>query len=319
MCIGSLLAAWAGRASSTDHARLNAAGDEFFDGFGGIVLVFSALGLISVTALNMYGGSLTLISALDSLQEGAADPGGPAVDDRRSPPRSRWSSRLLIGDELPGQLQNFLLLVLYFFIPWTAVNLVDYFIVRRGHYAIAEIFKPDGIYGRWGWRGHRLLPGRLRGDGAVLLHRALLRAGSPRRSHGADFSLFIGLPVAGEPLLVALPIDRRRGRGRLAEEQADILEREAFRSVLERYRSTYSTLNANDAKAVWPGVDAEDAVKGLQSTAVTGPAVHGAARLRTQRQSRQRHLRRACGVGAQGRLPERTAMPSPSVELQPAA
>ena len=49
--------------------------------------------------------------------------------------------------------ENFLLLVLYFFIPWTAVNLVDYFIVRHGHYAIGEIFNPHGIYGRWGWRG----------------------------------------------------------------------------------------------------------------------------------------------------------------------
>ena len=33
------------------------------------------------------------------------------------------------------------------------MNLVDYYIVRQGHYAIAEIFNPHGIYGRWGWRG----------------------------------------------------------------------------------------------------------------------------------------------------------------------
>ena len=57
------------------------------------------------------------------------------------------------NDSFQANFSNFLLLVLYFFIPWTAVNLVDFFIVRRGHYAIAEIFKPDGIYGRWGWRG----------------------------------------------------------------------------------------------------------------------------------------------------------------------
>ena len=43
--------------------------------------------------------------------------------------------------------------MLYLFIPWTAVNLVDYYVVRRGHYAIAEIFNPNGMYGRWGWRG----------------------------------------------------------------------------------------------------------------------------------------------------------------------
>ena len=34
-----------------------------------------------------------------------------------------------------------------------AINLVDFFIVRRGHYSIREIFNPDGIYGRWSWRG----------------------------------------------------------------------------------------------------------------------------------------------------------------------
>lgn len=31
---------------------------------------------------------------------------------------------------------------------------VDYFLVRKGVYVIGEIFKKDGIYGRWGWRGN---------------------------------------------------------------------------------------------------------------------------------------------------------------------
>ena len=38
---------------------IDSAANGIFDGFGTIVLVFSALGLISVTALNLYGGSLT--------------------------------------------------------------------------------------------------------------------------------------------------------------------------------------------------------------------------------------------------------------------
>nr|WP_313063656.1 cytosine permease [Paraburkholderia sp. LEh10] len=43
--------------------------------------------------------------------------------------------------------------VLYFLVPWTAVNLVDYFFVRKGRYAIPHFFTPDGIYGRWQARG----------------------------------------------------------------------------------------------------------------------------------------------------------------------
>jgi purine-cytosine permease-like protein len=43
--------------------------------------------------------------------------------------------------------------MLYLLAPWTAVNLMDYFFVRRGHYAIADLFTPHGIYGAWAWRG----------------------------------------------------------------------------------------------------------------------------------------------------------------------
>ena len=42
---------------------------------------------------------------------------------------------------------------LVFLVPWTAVNLVDYFFVRRGRYAITHLFMPHGIYGEWGARG----------------------------------------------------------------------------------------------------------------------------------------------------------------------
>ena len=46
-----------------------------------------------------------------------------------------------------------LTIMLYLLVPWTAVNLVDYFFVRRGRYAITHLFMPKGIYGAWGIRG----------------------------------------------------------------------------------------------------------------------------------------------------------------------
>jgi purine-cytosine permease-like protein len=32
-------------------------------------------------------------------------------------------------------------------------NLIDFFFVRHGHYAIMDIFRPSGIYGMWSYRG----------------------------------------------------------------------------------------------------------------------------------------------------------------------
>lgn len=43
---------------------------------------------------------------------------------------------------------NFLLFLLYFMIPWSAINLVDYYLVRHEDYDIASLFTPAGIYGR---------------------------------------------------------------------------------------------------------------------------------------------------------------------------
>jgi nucleobase:cation symporter-1, NCS1 family len=153
MVLGAMLAAWAGaNFDPTAIATINAAGDKVFTGFGAVVLLFAALGLISVTALNMYGGSLTLISAIDSFKKVRPTTGVRVVTIGCTALLSIVGA-LAATDHFLSNFNNFLLLVLYLFIPWTAVNLVDYYIVRRGHYAIAEIFNPHGMYGRWGWRG----------------------------------------------------------------------------------------------------------------------------------------------------------------------
>jgi nucleobase:cation symporter-1, NCS1 family len=228
MAIGSGLAAWAGSKFDT-ITSLQSAGDRLFNGFGAVILIFSALGLISVTALNLYGGSLTLISASDSF--------------RRISPTLRVRIvtiaftalislvlAMLSSQSFLDNFENFLLLVLYFFIPWTAVNLVDYFVVRKGHYAIAEIFRPDGIYGRWGWRG---IVSYLVGFIAMVpfFSTGLFSGWVANAASGADFSLFVGLPVAGILYwLLCRNLDVAAEQA-LADREADALEREAMQHL----------------------------------------------------------------------------------------
>ena len=50
-------------------------------------------------------------------------------------------------------MANFLDVVLVILIPWSAVNLADYFLVRRGRYDVASFFTADGVYGRFAWHG----------------------------------------------------------------------------------------------------------------------------------------------------------------------
>jgi purine-cytosine permease-like protein len=59
---------------------------------------------------------------------------------------------LISSNDFINRFGDFLALLLYLFTPWTAINLVDFYIVPKGHYSIREIFNPNDMYGRWNWR-----------------------------------------------------------------------------------------------------------------------------------------------------------------------
>jgi nucleobase:cation symporter-1, NCS1 family len=221
MGLGALLATAAGKAFDTVGSIFDA-GNGIFDPFGGIVLLFAALGLISVTALNLYGGSLTLISAVDSFQRVRPTLAVRVMTIGFTAALSLVVA-LLASSKFLDNFESFLLLILYLFIPWTAVNLVDYYVVRRGHYAVAEIFKPRGIYGRWGWRG--VLAYVIAFAAMVPFFSTPKFTGPVAKAlNGADLSLFVGLPIAaGLYYLFARSLDIATER-RLAEREADELE-----------------------------------------------------------------------------------------------
>ena len=232
MGLGTLLAASLKAGATFDTiGSIHEAGNKLFSGFGGVVLIFSALGLISVTALNMYGGSLTLISGIDSIKRVRPTLLVRVITVGLTAALGLVGA-LLSSDAFLANFTNFLLLVLYFFIPWTAVNLVDYYIVRRGHYAIAEIFKPNGIYGRWGWRG---IVAYLVGFVAMspFFNTGTLYEGFiAKRLDGADISIFIGLPVAAIVYyLLCRSLDVTRER-QIADQQEAGLESDARAHVL---------------------------------------------------------------------------------------
>jgi purine-cytosine permease-like protein len=228
MCLGTVLAAAIKTGAEFDAiTAIRIAGDKVFTGFGAVVLVFATLGLISVTALNMYGGSLTLISAIDSLRK-VRPTLGVRIATIGFTAALSLAGALAASENFLSSFNNFLLLVLYLFIPWTAVNLVDYFIVRRGHYAIAEIFDPRGMYGRWGWRG---IVAYLAGFAAMIpfFSTGLFTGPAANALGGADISLFIGLPVAGALYwFFGRSIDVA-GETRVAEAEAAELEAAAQR------------------------------------------------------------------------------------------
>jgi purine-cytosine permease-like protein len=68
---------------------------------------------------------------------------------RQLRPRSRTGRRraCLSSAHFYSSFENFIGVLLFFLVPWSAINLVDYYLVKHGRYDMQSFFKPDGIYG----------------------------------------------------------------------------------------------------------------------------------------------------------------------------
>jgi cytosine/uracil/thiamine/allantoin permease len=86
-----------------------------------------------------------------------------------------------------------LLLVL---VPWASINLIDFYLIKKGSYDIASIFRADGgIYGRFNPAcDHRLLHWHHCAV-AVRQHFAVRRAVRQLLSRCVDLSWLVGLIV----------------------------------------------------------------------------------------------------------------------------
>jgi NCS1 family nucleobase:cation symporter-1 len=62
-------------------------------------------------------------------------------------------SALLGYQQFVNNLSNFLNVLLFVFIPWSAINLTDYYLVKHGEYDVMSFFTPAGRYGGYLWRG----------------------------------------------------------------------------------------------------------------------------------------------------------------------
>jgi nucleobase:cation symporter-1, NCS1 family len=111
--------------------------------------------------------------------------------------------------------------LLYLFTPWTAINLVDFYVVRKGHYSIREIFNPAGMYGQWNWRG--ILAYVIGFVVMIPFFSTPFEGPVARALGGADIAMLVGLPVsAGVYLLACRSLDREHERRQAAAADAGL-------------------------------------------------------------------------------------------------
>lgn len=136
IAVGAFLAI---RLGATDGLLgIKTAGNNIFHPLGALTAFFLAAGLAATMGMNAYGGMLSTLTAVDSIR--SIRPTRAARVITVVVLTVVWYA---IGKAVTGNAVNTVLtsltLMLYLLVPWTATNLVDYFFVRRGHYAIGDL------------------------------------------------------------------------------------------------------------------------------------------------------------------------------------
>ncbi|MEV6059961.1 cytosine permease [Nocardia asteroides] len=122
---------------------------DLFGSFGPVALIIILLGVLVFNVLCLYSGYMSSVAIFSSMR------GSTSIT-----PATKlliMSVIAAIGTVIAVSAQNdfyaffgdILIAQAYVLVPWTAINLMDFYVVRKGRYRISDVFDPDGIYGRF--------------------------------------------------------------------------------------------------------------------------------------------------------------------------
>ncbi|WP_328946047.1 cytosine permease [Streptomyces sp. NBC_00250] len=193
MTLGALTAAVAGKTFLSDQVGF------LGDLAGPVALAFLiylviVVGKLTVNCLNAYGGFMSILTTVTAF-------------DGRSRISAAARAAYIVGftavsmvialaasDDFLSNFKNFVLLILMVFTPWSAINLVDYYLVSRERVDIPALYDPDGRYGRWNVTA---LTCYVVGVAVQIpfLATKLYTGALTKRLDGADISWIVGLVV----------------------------------------------------------------------------------------------------------------------------
>jgi len=128
----------------------------FFTGLGNshtgwLIALIIIGGIVAVNVLNLYGMFMSATTTITALRQMQVQRGARTIFVLVAAIIGTVLAVAVTSNFLTN-FENFILFLAYFLIPWTAINLTDFYFVRKERYDIDSVFTPEGIYGRVDWR-----------------------------------------------------------------------------------------------------------------------------------------------------------------------
>lgn len=194
-CVVMALGALVGTLSSTQDAMGGLV--ESTGSLASVTLIAFALTSVLGNAGNVYCAALNSLTLVETFRRGWM----PAARGRLTATAVIYAIGLAVAfgasATFVSSFTSFITILLYVLIPWSAINLVDYFLVQHGQYAVEEFFAVDG--GRYGhWNTSALVVYAI-GLAVQIPFAVLPQFVGPVAAamHGVDIAWVLGLAVSG--------------------------------------------------------------------------------------------------------------------------
>ncbi|MDQ6524999.1 cytosine permease [Nocardioides sp. LHD-245] len=126
---------------------LAAAGDSAGGVLRFVVLLALLVGLINIGALNIYGAAMSGMTIATSFLSQVRPTKGLRMTFMLATGAVGTIGASLLSGDLIVSYENFIFFLIAFLVPWSAINLADFYVVARGEYDVKALFDPQGRYG----------------------------------------------------------------------------------------------------------------------------------------------------------------------------
>jgi nucleobase:cation symporter-1, NCS1 family len=113
-----------------------------------IVIVTNKL---TVNCLNAYGGSMTMLTTVSAFTGQQRVSQAVRIAYIVAFVAASVAIAIFASANFLSAFKNFVLLLLAVFVPWSAINLVDYYLVSKEKVDIPALYDPAGRYGAYNW------------------------------------------------------------------------------------------------------------------------------------------------------------------------
>lgn len=119
---------------------------------GFVIVILLSLGVLVINSLNIYGAGIIVLSIASNFW------------NFRTSGRLRILTYICIGGVIAiaatvgagnfmSYFQIYLEFVLFFIIPWSIINLIDFYVLKRTNYSHEDFMKKNGIFGKLNYVG----------------------------------------------------------------------------------------------------------------------------------------------------------------------